>query len=246
MKIAICDDEKRIRDVIAEQVRLVSEKVTIECFSDADGILTDAFDADILFLDIQMPGLSGMEAAKKLREQGKKTVLIFVTAIEEEVFSAFDVGAFQYIVKPVTGERIREVTRKALLQAAEQKRVEKLLREQTQGEHAIRTLLVKSGGVNTRVVLTDIVYAEVFDRRIVLHTKDGESIEYYGRISDLAHMAGTDFFRVHRAYLINLSYVKSYDAKNVNVMGEEIPVARGKYQELVKACLTHHTRRERL
>ena len=76
--------------------------------------------------------------------------------------------------------------------------------------------------------------------------KDRDNIEYYGRISELERISGQDFFRVHRAYLINLAYVKSYDSKAVRVGDAEIPVARGKYQELVKAYLSYYTRREGL
>ena len=73
-----------------------------------------------------------------------------------------------------------------------------------------------------------------------------QCIEYYGKMRDLEQVAGSDFFRVHRAYLINLSYVKSYDSKTVTVPGEEIPIARGKYQELVKSYLSYYTRKEHL
>ena len=83
MKLAICDDEKRIRELIAESVRDVSGSIEIEFYTDAQGLLRPDFDADILFLDIQMPGIDGMKASKLLREAGKKTVLVFVTALEE-------------------------------------------------------------------------------------------------------------------------------------------------------------------
>ncbi|MBP5195351.1 MAG: LytTR family transcriptional regulator DNA-binding domain-containing protein, partial [Lachnospiraceae bacterium] len=106
--------------------------------------------------------------------------------------------------------------------------------------------LIKSGGVNRKIILSDISYAEVLEHRIILHMKDREQIEYYGKMSDLEKVAGDDFFRVHRAYLINLSCVKSYDAKTVTVLGDEIPVARGKYQELVKSYLSYYTRKEHL
>ena len=71
-------------------------------------------------------------------------------------------------------------------------------------------------------------------------------ISYYGRMSDLEKIVGNDFFRIHRAYLINLKYIKSYDSKHVVIMGNDIPVARGKYQQLVKAFLSYRTRQEGL
>lgn len=243
MKLAICDDEKRIRDIIAESVKEVSEKIEIEFYADAKGILSASFDSDILFLDIQMPGIDGMGAAKMLRSSGKKTVIVFVTALEDQVFNAFDVGAFNYIVKPFTKAKIIEVFKKAVKQAEDQRLVETAISEQ---EEASRTITVKSGGTNTRVILSEVQYAEIYDRRIILHMESSDDIEYYGRISDLENIAGKDFFRVHRAYLVNLGAVKSYDSKYVHMSDADIPVARGKYQELIRAYMSYHTRREGL
>lgn len=243
MKLAICDDEKRIRDNIAESVREVSEKIEIEFYSDAKGILSPSFDSDIIFLDIQMPGIDGMDAAKMLRSSGKKTVIVFVTALEDRVFNAFDVGAFNYIVKPFTKAKIKEILNKAIKQAEDQRAMEAVLSEQTETP---RTITVKSGGANTRVILSEIQYAEIYDRRIILHMTGSDDIEYYGRISDLENVSGKDFFRVHRAYLVNLGAVKSYDSKYVHMTDADIPVARGKYPELIKAYMSFHTRREGL
>lgn len=237
MKVAICDDEKQIRDILSDTVRSVSEDIEIECYSNAESILSQSFDADILLLDIQMPGIDGMEAARKLRASGKNTVIVFVTAIAEQVFNAFDVGAFQYIVKPFNHKKVREIIDKAIIRTEEQTVSEK---DNTDTQF----IMVKSGGTNKKVVIREITYAEIFNRRIVIHMENKDKIEYYGRISDLENMLGTDFFRVHRAYLINFAYIRSYDSKYVNVGEDEIPVARGKYQELIKAYLLYTTRRE--
>ena len=244
MKLAICDDEKRIRDVIAQSVRDVSESIEIELYADAKGILASGFDADILFLDIQMPGTDGMKAARLMREAGKKTVIVFVTALEEQVFGAFDVGAFNYIIKPFGRNRLREVIKAAIERAEENRYIETTLTEKEKG--SLRFITVKAGGSNIRVILSELVYAEIYDRRIVLHMKDRDNIEYYGRISELESIAGKDFFRIHRAFLINLGFVKSYDSQFVRVGDADIPVARGKYQELIKAYLSYYTRREGL
>ncbi len=242
MKLTICDDDRRIREMIAEAVREVSQSIEIECFKDASAILSKGYNTDILFLDIQMPGIDGMNAAKILRSNGKKTVIVFATAIEEQVFNAFDVGAFQYIVKPFDRNRIKEVIKKAIEQVEEKDYIEKTVREKE--SEKVRSIMVKSGGVNTKVIISDITYAEIFDRRIVLHMIGRDNIEYYGRISELEGVLGKDFYRVHRAFLINLVFVRSYDSRSVNVSGEEIPVARGKYQELIKTYLSFQTRRE--
>ena len=246
VKLVICDDEKRIRDIIAACVREVSDSIDIQCYDDAGEVISPAFDADIVFLDIQMPGIDGMKAAARLRENKKKTVIVFVTALEEYVYNAFDVGAFQYIVKPFDIDKLKGVIEKAISQAKEQRAVKKALADRSTDEKNLRTITVKCGRANRKVVLSDIVYAEIFDRRIMLHMKDRQKVEYYGRISDLESIAGDEFFRVHRAYLINLFYVKSYDSKCVHILDTQVPVARGRYQELVRATLTYNTRREGL
>lgn len=86
----------------------------------------------------------------------------------------------------------------------------------------------------------------MFEREITLHKSDRDIIEYYGKISELEGIAGQDFFRVHRSYLINLGYISTYNSSHVDIDGKEIPVARGKYQELVKAYISFQTRREGL
>jgi len=244
MKLAICDDEKIIRDYIAQCVREVSADIDIECYADTGGIIANSFDADILFLDIQMPGIDGMKAARLLRMNGKDTVLVFVTALEEYVFKAFDVGAFNYIVKPFEKDKLTEVIRNAVREAQEQRQIKEALADKA--EENGRSIIVNASGVKTKIVLSDVAYAEVFERKITLHMSDGDMVEYYGKISELEGIAGQDFFRVHRSYLVNLGYISTYNSRHVDINGKEIPVARGKYQELVKAYLSFQTRREGL
>lgn len=244
MRLAICDDERTIREYIAERAMIACDSLEINQYETAEKILMPGLDADILFLDIQMPGTNGMDAARKLREMGCKAVIVFVTAVEEYVFDAFDVNAIGYIVKPFDDRRLDAVIKKAIGIAEEQRKIEAAISSESRDTR--RTIIIKNSAGTTSIPLDDIMYAEIFDRRIVLHICDKSTIGYYGRMTELEGTAGNDFFRVHRAYLINLAYVKSYDSKNVVVAGEDIPVARGKYQKLVKAYLSYHTRREGL
>ncbi|SCY74038.1 two component transcriptional regulator, LytTR family [Lachnospiraceae bacterium XBB2008] len=243
MKLAICDDERDIRNYIEKCAREIFSDLEIEQFPDTRDILKSGFDADILFLDIQMPGVDGMRAARILRTTGSDTAIVFVTAVEELVFQAFDVDAVQYIVKPFDKSRLQDAIRKAVTAAKERETIKNIL---ASDEDDPRFFVVKSGGANTRVILSEIAYAEVFDRRVVLHMHDKECIEYYGRMTELEQVAGNDFFRVHRAYLVNLKHVSSYDSRYVCVLGNVIPVARGKYPELVKAYMSYYTRQEKL
>ena len=101
LRIAICDDEKEIRNNIERNIRLIYADVSIVQFEDGKTLLAYTEQIDILFLDIQMQPIDGMETARELRKAGNRMTIIFVTAIEEYVFQAFDVGAFHYLVKPI-------------------------------------------------------------------------------------------------------------------------------------------------
>ena len=158
MKIAICDDEKSVRDHIEKCVREVEPEVTVEQYPDASSMVSASFDADILFLDIQMPGMDGMKAARILRTMGNKTIIVFVTAVEEYVFEAFDVGAVQYIVKPFDRNKLTETIRKALDLAKEKSDINAALLQANGSEEAKRSITIKSGGVNRRVILSEIEY----------------------------------------------------------------------------------------
>ena len=119
MQIGICDDEKAVQEVLREKVKEFCPEAEIVLYQSGEELLLAESRPDILFLDIQMPKKSGMEVARELRKDGGKTILIFITAIEEYVFQAFDVGAFHYLVKPLSSDKFEEVLKKALKQYEE-------------------------------------------------------------------------------------------------------------------------------
>lgn len=160
---------------------------------------------DLLFLDIQMPGRNGMEIARELRRQQRDILIIFVTALSDYVYEAFDVDALNYLVKPFDDEKLFHVLDKAVRHRKS---------AATKDSMQPRAILVKRGGLSTKVPLSDIIYAEVFNRKVMLHTIHGD-IEYYGKLTDLSEQAGADFYRTHRAYLVNLHYVEKYNATTV-------------------------------
>lgn len=223
INIAICDDEKAIQQSLKQDIKKIcadhGAACQIICYNSGVDMLTSnaAGTPDILFLDIQMPGQNGMEIARKLRRQHKDTILIFVTALPEYVYEAFDVNAFHYLIKPFSERKLQEVLGKALQQL---QNLEKIKEEQQNTEKqlyqtdAVPAILVKRGGLSTKVFLSDIIYAEVFNRKVMLHTVNG-NIEYYGKLTDLSEQAGADFYRTHRAYLVNLKYVEKYNATTI-------------------------------
>jgi len=234
VRIAICDDEKNIRELIGKKVTtLYPDADIIFCQSGEELLLSDKH-IDILFLDIQMAGKNGMETARELRKRGNHVVLIFVTAVDEYVFQAFDVGAFHYIVKPIEDAKFADVLQKAVDEVNFRSTKEQVPEE--------RYLMINNSGVHTKVILDEIVYAEVFNRKIVIH-KMNETIEYYGKMSDLEELAGDNFFRPHRAYLINFKYVEKYDATTVYLEKGNALMAKQNYPEFVKKYMKYNQKR---
>ena len=116
MNIAVVDDEEAIREQISGFIKKRNPDFNISGFATGEGLLAAGKDFDIIFLDIQMEGMGGIEAARTLRQSGVDAVVIFITGIREYVFEAFDVSAFHYLLKPIEEQKFMEV----LCRAAEE------------------------------------------------------------------------------------------------------------------------------
>ena len=230
MRIAICDDEEKVREILLRKVGTAFPEDTIDTFSSGEELLKASEVPDILLLDIKMPGISGMDVAKALRERTDKTVIIFITGEEQYVFDSFDVQAFHYLVKPFSDQKLEEVLNKAK---------ELITKEKRQPEK--KYVMVNSGGSHIRICLSDVIYAEVFNSKVIVHTTDSD-IEYYGRLTELEKLAGEDFFRTHRAYLVHLKFVKKYDATNVYLKKGQALVSKQNYPKLVQKVLDYNRR----
>ena len=168
MRIGVCDDNREVRALIFGKVRGLYPAEAVTVYESGAALLAENEPLDILFLDIKMPPPDGMETARRMRERSDSTELIFVTAFRDYVFDAFDVGAFHYLLKPFSDEKFAQVLNRAVEQCRK--------RESGPGQRR-PSLLVMSKGKHRTVYLSDIEYAEVYDRRIVLHTA-AEDIEY--------------------------------------------------------------------
>ncbi len=237
MKIAVCDDEKETRNMFAEKLRKMFPEAELLLYRSGEELLLSDAGPDIVLLDIQMPGYNGMETARRLRSRNREIIIIFVTALDNYVFEAFDVGAFHYLVKPFHDEKFEEVLRNAVKQFEERKSLELADRKKE-----VPDLVITAGGKHISVHPEDIVYAEVFDRKIVIHTMDSD-IEYYGKMKELERKAGEEFYRPHRAYLVNFNYIRKYDATTIYLKKGQALMAKQNYREFVKSYLKFNQRK---
>jgi DNA-binding LytR/AlgR family response regulator len=237
-RVVVCDDEKTALSFYVDLCRKVCAKhgidIAIKEYDSGSDLMFDLEDPkfhntlDLLFLDIRMPGLSGVEVAKEARAAGYTGVIIFVTASDEHYSDAFDIGAFHYIKKGDSVSRFEEIFLKAVEMARTINRNEISL----SGWGEIRKIRVNS-----------IYYFEVVNRIIIIYY-DEEVFQFQGNLSTLEkQLEDAGFLRIHRNYLISLSHVESITFKNVLMTnGKELPVGRTRYsvlKEAVKIMIFH-------
>ncbi len=227
---AICDDEPlMVRELTGHLTSYMEEKsitaYDLSSFPDGRALL-DAVDRfDVIFLDIQMEQPDGMETARLLRQRGDRSLLVFVTVLKECVFDAFQVEAYDFLLKPLDNVRFHQ-TMDRVLRSLEQRTAGGIVIQRGTGCEVVR--------------LSDIVYCEVLGRKIYLHKSDGVVTDYYDKLEDLEQRVDGRFFKCHRSYLVNLDYVRGcQDGQVLLSQGECIPASRLRGRELTQALLRH-------
>lgn len=227
--IAICDDEQymsdKIKEMISDFFHSRNIEISISRFSSGEELLLYDRKIDILFLDIQMGKIDGMETARKLRDRRFKGFLVFITVLKEMVFQSFEVQAYDYLVKPIEKKQF-EKTMKRLLKAI-----------QSASE---ANLLIQRGYESIIISFDDILFCEIMDRKVYLHLKSGDVIDYYDKMEHLEKKLDHRFFKCHRSFLINLRYLRSYK-NGIAYMenGKEIPVSRLRSKEFSNIILRY-------
>ena len=230
MDIAVVDDEKAIREHICGLVEEQQPESRIEAYATGEELLASGKRFDIVFLDIQMEGMNGIEAARNLREKNanlgvEDTVLVFITGIKDYVFDAFDLYAFQYLLKPIDERKFAEVLERAVREAAKKKER--------------RVLFIKSR--NLTLDQSEILYIESRAKKVEIHTTGAaQAIEIYAAMDELEGQLGENFYRCHRAYIVNMDCITEYDSESITLTnGDRVYLTKKKYGEFVKAYMWH-------
>ena len=233
IRTAICDDEAKTRAYLSLLIQAQPWPCEIVEYASASDCLADHRPIDLLFLDIALnsPGdrLDGITLARKIRQQAAtaQPVIIFVTGYERYVFDAFDVGAFHYLLKPVDEEKFAQIFARAAAQ----------IQAGRENPRRGRAMMLQAAHAGKTVPLDSIYYIESSNHKVVVHLKDGE-FAYYAKIRDLELELHGLFFRIHKGYLVNLSYVSGYSKAEVTLTnGEKLLLSKYKYQDFVKAYL---------
>lgn len=223
---AVCEDEPEAAEVLRSYTEALcgelGEEPRLLLFKSGEELLEHYPEkVDILFLDIRMGELDGIETAKRIREQNRNVCIIFITSMAQYAIEGYRVRAFSFLTKPVRYEEFRiEVT-------AAVKKVR---------EARGKELLIKSGGNTYRIRSAAIHYIEVQNHKVMIHGKDRQ-IGFQGKLASLEEeLKGWGFGRCHVAYLVAFKHVVSVSADSLILRsGEMIPVSRNRKKEFMKA-----------
>lgn len=217
IRIAICDDEKRfidqLRTILVSYGEDIEETILVQEYQDGV-MLLDKYDCkfDIIFLDIRMPYVDGVEVAEKIREKDSDVTIIFLTSLLARAVDGYRVNAANYLIKPVDKKKVvREIDR--WIENNREEKQECLLIENTSGQY--------------RIPISSLRYIETYNRNLLLHSKD-KSIVCYKKLRDLKEkLEKYGFAQSHKGFLINLSYVDTVNGGDVTLVTKEVlPVSR--------------------
>lgn len=228
LRIGICDDLADARLVLRSLLERILENRKVQGqffeFSSGETLLRwydhHAGELDIIFLDMELHELDGMETARRLRTEDTGLQLVFVTGYAEHVFDGYSVGALGYLLKPPKQEQLEAVLDRA--QTALYRDLE-------------RAYICRSGDTHYRIPISNILYF-ASNRRQVQCVTESRSYTFYAKLDAVAAEVGREFLRVHQRYLVRAGAVDRMESGEVILRnGERLPVSRSCQQSALLA-----------
>lgn len=258
LEVVVVDDEQLARDELCFQLGRIGDlKVVGQAANGIEALkLIQEHEPDLVFLDVQMPGLNGFEVARQLVEARAGTQVVFVTAFDQYALKAFEVSAVDYLLKPVEPVRLenavekvrqRVTAQRTAIDAAHARRtaateeIEKLLRLLSERQDRQAQVAVKVGERFLLIQADEIVHASVVDDTITVVTNSVSGTSNYRSLDELQErLDPAIFWRVHRSHLVNIHKIKeivpwfsrNYILKMKDPKATEIPVSRSQTKRL--------------
>lgn len=239
-QIAVCDDNI---DELSNMVQLINDYRISRNLNCEYAVFSNGFDLlsalekgkrfDIYYLDIIMPGFSGIDVAKEIRSFDKTAPIIFFTSSSEFAMESYSVKAINYVLKPISKEKLFFTLDEVL--------------EQIKAEKDEDALIVKSHEGIQKILISNLVYAEVIGRNVLYHLRSGkviESTESFSSVGDKLMKYGC-FCNPHRSYLVNMQYVDTIEKHQITLQTlSTIPIAQGKAREIKQQYLHYQMEAE--
>ena len=217
--IAICDDEQdfvtELEEMIQKYVGETGIEIRTTTFKNGLKLIEcNKIELDLIFLDIQMDTINGLETAKRLREKDEKVSIIFLTSLAKYALAGYEYRAWNYIIKPITYVRLKN-------------ELDKWLKNYKRDDK--KYILVHNGDGQQRVDLNTLQYLETYNRNVLLHTYKGEIISSKKMKYLEADLDEDHFLRCHSSYLVNLFFVKRVGKLELELTnGERLPISQPK------------------
>ncbi|MEI7883836.1 MAG: LytTR family DNA-binding domain-containing protein [Clostridia bacterium] len=207
IRIGICDDNQEDIRVLTKALYDYDATLQISAFKCGEALIENWLEYntiyDILFLDIYMPKQSGIEVANKIREKMKYTKIIFISSSKDHYSDAYDVFAFNYLLKPLNLNKLKLVLEQALNDISQERR-----------EH----ITISYKGKNFRIFCRDIQYMESKDKLISFHLANKAILQCYGQLDDLLEkLPKESFIRCHQSFCVNIYYISEMGDKHFRV-----------------------------
>lgn len=228
LSIAICDDNQENRLSLRWLLESILEnrkmEHTIYEFSSGETLLPwiekHHNEIDLLFLDIEMDKLNGMETARKLRADNDTLQIVFVTGFSDYVFDGYGVDALGYLLKPAKREQLEDILSRTLARRC---------------KDAERTYSCHNGDTWYRIPYKEILYFES-DRRKVNCITSNRRYEFYGKLNEVTQeLSGSDFVRIHQRYLVRADAIQQIYGNEVQVGAHTLPISRSYHQQALLA-----------
>lgn len=229
MRVLIAEDEPDFAQQMEQHLRRFAEEnqlpLTMQTYGNGAELVEQYRpDWDILLLDVDMPGMDGISAARCIRETDTDVVIIFVTNLAQYAICGYEVNALDYVLKPVNYYALSIKLKKALRYCRKSE---------------TKYLLLNRGGDLVRIPLNYLYYVEVYDHQLRYRTADGDFLMTGSRSLTAVEkeLEGEGFVRCHSSYLVNLRYIDRLEGSNVWVAGNQLPVSRSRRKKLLEAML---------
>lgn len=241
IKIAFCDDDLSVLN----DLRILVDRYRVERNCEVDyaafqspmellATIEKGARYDILFLDVIMPGETGIDTAAEIRSYDETVKIIFLTSSAEYAVQSYTVGAYFYQMKPIWDESFFRLMDSAIATCKKEQEDSLILRCKT--------------GI-TRIELKQLEYCEVIHRTLFIHLANGTILESTGSLDELYKQLEPSglFMRPHRSFLINPDYIQTLSSRTITMVCQtEIPLPRGKYHDVKEAYLKHAFRHGRM